>query len=78
MEQQKILIPFPPAMVAELMALERRKSNLIQGFVWGAKLSEGRWDIAAGMIGLECVIPENPSKSAESVLVQEPNEGDEA
>ncbi len=62
MEQQKILIPFPPAMVAELMALEQRKSNLIQGFVWGAKLSEGRWDIAAGMIGLENTAPESEGR----------------
>ena len=78
MEKQKILIQFPPAMVAELKALEQRKSNLIQGFVWGSKLPDGLWGIASGMIGLECAMPETPSKNPELVLVQEPNKGPEA
>jgi hypothetical protein len=78
MEKQKILIPFPPAMVTELKAIEERKSNLVQGFVWGAKLPDGLWGIAPGMIGLECVMPENPSKSPEVVLVKEPSENPEA
>jgi len=62
------VVPFPDRLKQTLLLLEQRKADLIEGFVLGINLPDGRWHIAEDLSGIMQDTPALPQLAPATVM----------